>query len=243
MSWLFSRALVEEYLVDTCLDGEQSALLNTTPMPQAYSPPDKMTAFSRLSQFGMTFAPLMDGLGEELLMSYLEDSHVRTLALQGKEKELQAPEVGFGKKWHALSMKFDPDTSLLKTHHCLFNEVLPLSYVTLPQWGLMQDGEFWEQMISVGTMSGNAAGFWPTPLKEGGPGMQQRKLTDAVAIAEGFKPRYYPAPGMEERQAFTGKVSPEWAEWLMGWPMGWTDVSIELGTVKFQRWQQQHGMC
>lgn len=242
MSWLYSRVLVEEYLGATFLDGEQSVLSSLTAMPQAYLPPDKMMEYSSLSRFGMMYAPLTDDLGKELLMLYLEASRVRTLVPQEKEMELQAPEVDFGKKWHALSMKYDHDTFLLKTHHCLFNEVLPLSCVTLPQWGLMQDGEFWEQMISVGIMSGSAAGYWPTPLKEEGPGMQQKKLTDAVAIAEGFKPRYYQAPLMEDRQAFTGKVNPEWAEWLMGWPMGWTNVLTELEMDKFRQWQQQHGM-
>ena len=34
--------------------------------------------------------------------------------------------------------------------------------------------------------------------------------------------------------------NPANAEWLMGWPIGWTDSS-PLATDKFQRWQQRHG--
>jgi hypothetical protein len=71
MSWLFSRVLVEEYLGDISSDGEQSAQSNGSPTPQAYCAPDKMTGFSRLSRFGMTYKPLTENLGEELLMSYL----------------------------------------------------------------------------------------------------------------------------------------------------------------------------
>ena len=81
MSWLFSQALVEEYLGDTFLDGEQSVQLNGKPTQQAYCAPDKMTKFSRLSRFGMMCKPLTETLGKELLMSYLEDFHVKTLAL------------------------------------------------------------------------------------------------------------------------------------------------------------------
>jgi DNA (cytosine-5)-methyltransferase 1 len=78
MSWLFSQALVEEYLGDTSLDGKQSVPLSGNNTQQAYCALDKMTDFCRVSQFGMMFKPLTENLGKELLMSYLEDFPVRT---------------------------------------------------------------------------------------------------------------------------------------------------------------------
>jgi hypothetical protein len=87
MSFVYSRALVEEFSEDTCSDGEPSAPSSENPTPQAYLSPDRMTAFCRLSRFGMTFAPLTDGLGAELLMWFLEASRARTSAQQGKERE------------------------------------------------------------------------------------------------------------------------------------------------------------
>jgi hypothetical protein len=83
MSWLFSQVLVEEYLGDICLDGEQSVQSNGKPTQQAYLLQDKMTKYSHLSQFGMMYKPLTENLGEELLMSYLEDFHARTSQSQG----------------------------------------------------------------------------------------------------------------------------------------------------------------
>ena len=85
MSWLFSQALVEEYLGDTCSDGEQSVQLSGNPTQQAYCAPDKMTAFSRLSRFGMTYKPLTEDRGEELLMSYLAAFRAKTSPQQEKE--------------------------------------------------------------------------------------------------------------------------------------------------------------
>lgn len=38
----------------------------------------------------------------------------------------------------------------------------------------------------------------------------------------------------------SGKLNPPWVEWLMGWPIGWTD-SKPLAMDKFQQWRQQHG--
>ena len=37
-----------------------------------------------------------------------------------------------------------------------------------------------------------------------------------------------------------GKLNPMWVEWLMGWPLGWTDLK-RLETDKFHFAQQQHG--
>ena len=39
-----------------------------------------------------------------------------------------------------------------------------------------------------------------------------------------------------------GRLNPTWVEWLMGWPLGWTDLK-PLEMDKFQQWQQQHLDC
>ena len=83
MSWLFSQALVAEYLGESSLDGEQSAPLNGKPIQQAYCAPGKMTDFSRLSRFGMTYKPLMEHHGEALLKSYLAAFPAKTSQLRG----------------------------------------------------------------------------------------------------------------------------------------------------------------
>ena len=37
-----------------------------------------------------------------------------------------------------------------------------------------------------------------------------------------------------------GKLNPMWVEWLMGWPLGWTDLK-PLEMDKFQKWLEEHG--
>jgi hypothetical protein len=83
MSWLFSQALVEEFSEAICLDGEQSVPLSGNNTPQAYCAPDKMMGFSRLSRFGMTYAPLMENRGEELLTLYRAGFHAKTSPQRG----------------------------------------------------------------------------------------------------------------------------------------------------------------
>lgn len=38
-----------------------------------------------------------------------------------------------------------------------------------------------------------------------------------------------------------GPLNPNWVEWLMGWPIGWTE-SKPLAMDKFRLWLQQHGI-
>jgi hypothetical protein len=83
MSWLFSQALVEEYSEASSLDGAQSAQSNGSHTQQAYCAPDKMTAFSRLSQYGMTYKPLTADLGEELCKSFRAAFHAKTYPQRG----------------------------------------------------------------------------------------------------------------------------------------------------------------
>jgi DNA (cytosine-5)-methyltransferase 1 len=37
-----------------------------------------------------------------------------------------------------------------------------------------------------------------------------------------------------------GQLNPTWVEWLMGWPLGWTDLK-PLEMDRFQEFLQQHG--
>ena len=348
MSWLFSQALAEEYSEGICSDGEQSAPLSGTPTQQAFCSPDKMTEFSRLSRFGMTYRPLTADLGEAVLMSYLGAFPARTLAQP--EKEQESPETGqaCGFTWPGSWAKYDPNTSLWKTRQCsLLGDLEPFSE-TWPRWGTMQDGEFWELPTLALHTSETESGLWPTPQTRGfvndGDLMSLAKMCDnyeemsrmAYRAAEKKKQKYWPTPttqanlqikgegaaafhgkrgttlagavskwptpcatdykgsgqtgmlrdrldyavergatksntypqkwptprtqGMcggtgswellkknttiEEARAMGagngGQLNPTWVEWLMGWPLAWTDLR-PLETDRFQQWQQQHG--
>ena len=38
-----------------------------------------------------------------------------------------------------------------------------------------------------------------------------------------------------------GQLNPNWVEWLMGWPVGWTDCAASA-TAKFRQWCRSHGI-
>jgi hypothetical protein len=42
------------------------------------------------------------------------------------------------------------------------------------------------------------------------------------------------------RTSIGGSLNPEWVEWFMGWPIGWTALQ-PLETAKFRQWSSSHG--
>ena len=289
MSWLFSQALVEEYSEESYLVGEPSVQSSGKPTQQAYCAPDKMTEFSRLSRFGMTFKPLMVDRGEELLTLYREDFHVPTSVPQEKAQELTEKPLECGEKWRGSFVKYDPVTSSWKTHQCSLAGDLDEFLETWPQWGLMRDGECWEQRTLERHIRGTEFGLspngvdsfhtpnttgldggsnsrkalrkrldlWPTPVhSEARQGLQIRRdgkkgtqtslstavLTWPTPVADDTSHRKnkYAQGGTALSTKAGGQLNPPWVEWLMGWPIGWTDLK-PLETDKFHCAPQQHG--
>ena len=236
MSWLFSQALVEEYLGENFLDGEQSAPLNGNPTQLAYCAPDKMTAFSRLSQFGMTYKPLTANLGQELLTLFREDFHAKTLAQQDAAQELMENEAECGEKWHASFTKYDPDLSLWKTHQCSLLGDLEEFLETWPDWGLMRNGECWEQQTLEPFIEETEFGLsLPTTGANEGKGSSQKRYRNS--------PHFRGAKTSEAlRTCETDPIylNPSFAELIMMWPVGWTDLKpLEMDKSLYA--QQQHG--
>jgi hypothetical protein len=260
MSWLFSRVLVEEYLGGSCSDGEQSAPSNGNPIPQAYCAPDKMTAFSRLSRFGMMFAPLMEDRGAELLTSYLGAFRARTSALPEREQGSRESDQECGDRWRGSLARFDPATSLWRTaQHSLLEDSESCS-VTWPRSGMTRDGQCWELPTLGQTIKGTESGLLPTPNARDWKDSQtsgNRKSPNLGVVAHWPTPRTKGMCGgsgswdllnknTTVNQARLmgagngGQLNPTWVEWLMGWPLEWTDLK-PLATDKCPSAPQQHG--
>jgi DNA (cytosine-5)-methyltransferase 1 len=337
MSWLFSQALVEEYLVDISLVGEQSVQSNGKPTQQAYCAPDKMTGFSRLSRFGMMYKPLTENLGDKLLMLYLEDFLAKISLPQDKEQELMESEAECGEKWRGSFTKYNPSSCSWKTHQCSLLGDLDEFSETWPQWGLMRDGECWEQQTLAHLIKGTESGFVPNgvdyfhtpnttgldggsnsrkalkkrllptpdasqrgPTKDYNPQAKSQSGRTLQSFAAKFptpttmdtitrsresylrvqnRPRqgknltkladiiHWPTPQASDNRdrgnmsnpsvqrrveigkqislsqsvhPTSGQLNPTWVEWLMGWPLGWTDLK-QLEMDKSLSVQQQPG--
>jgi hypothetical protein len=246
MSWLFSRVLVEEFLGENFLDGEQFAPLNGNSIPQAYCAPDKMTDFSRLSQFGMTYKPLTENRGEELLMLYRGAFHAKICQQEGEGRDLMANEVDYGKRWSGLLARLDQDSCLWKIPQCSLITDSTECLQTFPNWGSMQNGALWEAMPLVRPIEGKDFGWLPTPIATDYMNGQVNGITYTGKRFVRTSKKTGTEFGAKLTSAYrlmTGKRLPaSFTEWMMGWPQEWTELKpVETG--KFHKWQQLHGEC
>ena len=84
---------------------------------------------------------------------------------------------------------------------------------------------------------------FPTPCRSDYKGAGKtgtfRDRLDYAAERGRTKSNVYPTPRTNGQigAGNGGKLNPDWVEWLMGWPIGWT-ASKPLETDKFQSWLQ-----
>jgi hypothetical protein len=235
MSYTFSRALVEAYSQECCSDGGASVPSNGTPTLDQSWWPDKTTGHIRLSRYGMTFGPLTGVRGEALLTWWLEASRARTSQSQEMVTGSTGSGRGCGLNSSASFAKYDPAELKWKTRQCSLAGDLDEFSGTWPSWGLMRDGECWELPEWVPPMNGTASGSVPTPVASMSKGSSQKALTRKSGRSrERDRLDHY----VMARDG--GPLNPEYAEWLMGWPIGLTAIE-PLETARFQQWLQQHG--
>jgi hypothetical protein len=242
MAWMISNALMMAYensrcslelavesLEATCLDGEQSQPLNGCPTKHLYLPSDKMKDFSRLSRSGMTFGLLTAQRSEDVLTWCLAGFRAKTSAAQEREQELQASAPACGVTWRESLAKFDPLSRSWKIPQGSLVEGSGSCLETWPRWGMTLNGVAYQQPALGPIMSATEYGsLLPTPTchnaKEGAYPAEYTRKTPTLATHVG------------------GKIHPEFTEWMMGWPIGWTDLN-QLGMGKFLEWQHLHSKC
>jgi hypothetical protein len=243
MSYLFSRALVAEYLEANSLDGEQFAPSSGTPTPQAYLCNGKTTAAWKRFPCGMTCSHFEESRGKELLTWFRAGFPAPTSALPDEAQGSTDRQAPCGSTWRELSVRFDRNTSSWKTARCLFDEDLPESSLTLPRWGMMRGGELWERTTLALRTAAKGSGWWRSPTArdwknarnpakcDANGGYRQTSLSEQLCNKNGST--------VAERN---GQVTPAFCEWLMGFPNEWT-ASGPLETPKFQQWLHSHGIC
>ena len=234
-TYLQGREVVfsEEYYwdIDPC------ALLKSILIAERYSSIVSKMEFCQNSQYGMMCEPLTGSRGVELLKLFPVGFHAKTLVLPEKAMGLMVKEADCGKKCLEWFAKLDLNSSVWKIRQCSLFEDLEQSLETWPRWGMMLNGECFHVEKLVEYICENASLYSvPTPTKSESKGTSKKRFIGSVDFR-----------GQKTSEALRTCITdpcylnPLFAEALMGWPIGWTDLK-PLAMDKFREWLQRHGI-
>lgn len=255
MSFIYSQALEVEFSLEPYSATGALVPSKSTPTRKKSSSPGKKTARSRASLSSATSPSLMLDPSEVVLTSFLADFPVRTSVVPAIEQESQEHDQDSGRSSHGWFARLShtksewktPQTSLLADSE-LFSE-------TWPRWGSMRNGVCYLRPISTPIICGSVSGSLlptltvngnnnrPYPGKKSGYGLATAvamlPTLTTIGLNGGSNSRRATAK-RGDPPTHTGPLNPDWCEWFMGFPIGWTAFTA-LETHKFLEWQQQHG--
>ena len=238
MSYIYLQEQGEVSSVDNYSDIPLSVLSKLRNTQDKFCYNDNETDCCPSSQSGTMSAPLTEPLGKEQSMSSAEDSPAKICQLptpEGKDSKDRGRDYGL--KCGELLMRYSPKLSSWRTAEDLFPEELDESSVIFPKSGIWEGTRFWVGMKPDLARTVRGSGFTlQRPTASDGKRFKQFKLSSLV------RP-HHPNGNLAEQLAQRGmrRLTPECAEILMRWPVGWSD-SNPLATAKIQYWQQQHGI-
>lgn len=151
-------------------------------------------------------------------------SHVKTLAVVEQRLELSELKADCGLSITALSTRYDPESSSLKTSQTSLFGDWQESCQTLPESGLLLGGECFAVRSSDFHLCDDDCSWLPAP----------------TATANQCAPSMQKWPGCLRLQEIVGSGRseswPEILEQLMGFPVGYSDVG-ESETRSYPRWR------
>lgn len=238
MSWHCSQALVAEFSGECYSGGGRSAPSKSNHTAGAFSCSDRMTDVFRRSLSGTMYERSTGTRGADSSMSSAEDSPVKMLrSVVAPRTGSKANALGFGWKWPESYARWDRDSCSWRTRQCSLLEGLDEFSATWRRWGLMRGGECSALAPLVPHIHGNGCSLLPTPLasqgKRGWGLSRSGRRRHGPAVTENV---------FADIDAHGWRLEPTAHEWLMGWPIGWTD-SRPLAMDRFQLWLRVHGSC
>ena len=180
------------------------------------------------------------------------DSHAKTFPMPGEVPALRENAAGCGTSSRGWLAKWDRVLLLWKTsQRCLLGDSMPFSG-RWPRSGMMRNGIAFRLRPLVPSISETESSLWPTArATDGSKGSRtlegaRKELARGKNIDLGVAVKLWPTPqardhfpahsaeyiakkkaeghGMSNlNDSVGGKLNPTWVEWLMGFPLGWTD--------------------
>ena len=174
--------------------------------------------------FGRILKPSHQKSFQEKLTSSLADTHANPFQQQVNEKALKMNGT-FGHISENILKPSSQTDAFLKTSKAISRLDSPQSSVIWQKMVLEQRGEYSQRMKLAHHTKENGYTLWPTVRVSSakGPsrpevlkGNPKKRLENEVYLRK-------PQDGLQETMGFMdGQLNPDWVEWLMGVPIGWT---------------------
>ena len=180
-----------------------------------------------------------------ILTSSMGVSPVRISALRAMESAWKASEAAFSSRSFDLLKKSNRPLSFSKTSQLLGPGVLNEWGKNYPSSGMIVDGRLYPLKKSERLTKDKGGSYLPTPTASdygtGGNGIRKGTQKQIISLGTMARKNLWPTPmasdwkrgaSPSEQKRNTpslparvgGKLNPQWVEWLMGYPTGWTDL-------------------
>lgn len=255
MSYTYLPGPVAESSPAICSGTAASAPLKSTRTRRPSSSRAKTTERSRPSPSSVTSEHSMLDPSAATLTSYLAGFPARTSAVQALEQDSPENGLGSGTSSRGWFAKLSPSTSEWRTPQISLLGVSELFSETWPRSGSMLGGTCYLRPTLAPTICVNASGSLlptltvngnnnrPYPGKKSGYGLASAiallPTLTTIGMNGGSNSRRATAK-RGEPPTHVGPLNPDWCEWFMGFPIGWTALDA-LETGRFHEWERQHG--
>ncbi len=252
MAWI-CLAVLEESAKLLKSGSTQSLTAKGISMPSVCSYRECNQVICTKPQSGMISQLLKDQCFQASTSSSV-DFPVRTSVLLEMEKAWLESEVDYSTKLSDSQKNFDRSLSSLKMCQPLESADLNRLSKSFPKWGMIVDGRvFLPKVLEPITKEKDGSFLLPTPTAStaGTNGKQKCKTTGKwingkPSLNTMASQNRWPTPTARDwkdngkspselnRNSKTlstiagGQLNPKWVEWLMGYPLGWTELNVSV---------------
>lgn len=231
MSYIYLLEGAEAYSAECFADIPASAQLKSNPIAAKSSFSGSATESCQSSQSGTTSGHSTAGRGAERSTSSAEGSRARTFPRRiRKPSESAAKEAASGAKWPVSSGKSGLNTCSPKTRRCSKAGASSASSKTSTRSATTRGASNSALKVSA-KQYGSGFGFWGV--------VQASRITHGMSAAATLNTNYGVIVSSAHRrflESFGHLPPPEFAEWAMEFPIGWTGLR-RLATRKFRSWR------
>ena len=216
MAWIF-LAESEESQRPWLPGCDQSPTVKSTDTLNLYCYLEWLPDQLHVRQFGIMYAHLDTLISNNLELTLLPAAFLAKISvLRELEQAWQESEADYFTRSQGSLASFDPVSCSWKTSQQSLLEEGRKWSEPLPRWGMTVDGVLYRLKALEQIIKERDGFFWPTPCAQDAknstlpPSQTERDTLPGALIRYG-----YPTGG---------KLNPPWVEWLMGYPIGWTEL-------------------